>query len=377
MTLHILLLLLLHILLLLSGKMVFANLPTLGEKVDLLVQRIYSKAPQVGEEAKEGHSVRRKKDDMAAGGILIGDQMEANPDGKLSSSSSSHTLSPAEDWCLPPTCRRVLQLVGEEANQDHNAGGILVANPNESMAGKKGGSSWAEAMRRSQVGPAASGVELKMTKELPVNLVVQTIRKDHGERQRMAAAAGGPLLDGNEVHVKEKEAKKKEEREKEVNEKEGKPKMEKEESDRKEKATEKEMKEKRDKEAIERKGKEAEEAEAQVKGKSSREEQDMVTAGGTLIGNQAKRLIARTLKVRAPGGEVRQAPGGEVKEVRQAPGGKADWLMARTVKVRAPLHQEKQAPGGEVKEKSTSGKALWRGLALNKLTNNPGRLAIF
>ena len=357
----------LHILLLLSGKMVFANLPTLGEKVDLLVQRIYSKAPQVGEEAKEGHSVRRKKDDMAAGGILIGDQMEANPDRKLSSfsssssssSSSSHTLSPAEDWCLPPTCRRVLQLVGEEANQDHNAGGILVANPNESMAGKKGGSSWAEAMRRSQVGPAASGVELKMTKELPVNLVVQTIRKDHGERQRMAAAAGGPLLDGKEVHVKEKE-----EREKEAKEKEGKAKME------KEKATEKEMKEKRDKEAIERKGKEAEEAEAQVKGKSSREEQDMVTAGGTLIGNQAKRLIARTLK-------VRQAPGGEVKEVRQAPGGKADWLMARTVKVRAPLHQVKQAPGGEVKEKPTSGKALWRGLALNKLTNNPGRLAIF
>ena len=360
----------LHILLLLSGKMVFANLPTLGEKVDLLVQRIYSKAPQVGEEAKEGHSVRRKKDDMAAGGILIGDQMEANPDGKLSSSSSSHTLSPAEDWCLPPTCRRVLQLVGEEANQDHNAGGILLPNPNESMAGKKGGSSWAEAMRRSQVGPAASGVELKMTKELPVNLVVQTIRKDHGERQKMAAAAGGPLLDGKEVHVKEKEAKKKEEREKEVNEKEGKPKMEKEESDRKEKATEKEVKEKRDKEAIERKGKEAEEAEAQVKGKSSREEQDMVTAGGTLIGNQAKRLIARTLK-------VRQAPGGEVKEVRQAPGGKADWLMARTVKVRAPLRQVKQAPGGDVKEKPTSGKALWRGLALNKLTNNPGRLAIF
>ena len=96
-----------------------------------------------------------------------------------------------------------------------------------------------------------------------------------------------------------------------------------------------------------------------------------------MIGNQAKRLIARTLKVRAPGGEVRQAPGGEVKEVRQAPGGKADWLMARTVKVRAPLHQVKQAPGGDVKEKPTSGKALWRGLALNKLTNNPGRLAIF
>ena len=52
-----------------------------------------------------------------------------------------------------------------------------------------------------------------------------------------------------------------------------------------------------------------------------------------MIGNQAKRLVARTLKVRAPGGEVRQAPGGEVKEVRQA-------------------------PGGEVREKSTGGKTI-------------------
>ena len=63
-----------------------------------------------------------------------------------------------------------------------------------------------------------------------------------------------------------------------------------------------------------------------------------------MIGNQAKRLVARTLKVRAPGGEVRQAPGGEIKEVRQAPGGE--------------VKEVRQAPGGEVREKSTGGKTI-------------------
>ena len=334
-----------------------------------MVQRIYSKdpkgiwpaTPSVGEGAIESHDretgpgVRIERGDMAAGGSLIGDP----------------------------------------ANPNHNAGGILVPKPDELKS-----SSWAEALQRrqlgrlklgptwaAQVGPAVSGGELKavtgrqlkalsggeLKKKPPVDLVVQTIRKDHGERQRMAAAremkkkkkesgdfeerqkitaaTRGPLLDGKEERAKEvkekeekdKEVKEKGEKDREVKEKgekdkEVKEKEEKEKVERKKEAKEKEEhkkevkgKEKREKEARERKGKEATERETQVKGKGPRENRDLV-AGGTLIGKQAKRLIARTLKVGPP--------------VR------------------------------EVKEKSTSGKALWRDLARNKLANNPGKLAI-
>ena len=282
--------------------------------MDLLVQRIYSKdkSGKIGNEAAEGE--RRAKEDMAAGGSLV----------------------------------------GEQANHNYN-GGILVAKPNELM----GGSNLAKAMERKQLGPAVSGGELKTVsggelkpqsggelksqsggeqkKKPPVDLVVQTIRKDHGERQRMAAALGGnrevkvnniesggfderqnmtsaargPPLDGKEEH--NKDVKEKEDREKEAKEKELKEK-EKRENDAKEKEV---------------KRKEKGEKGAQIKGKGSRKDQDMV-AGGTLIGKQAKRLIARTLKVK-------------------------------------PLGKEKS---------SSSGKTLWRELARNKLANNPGRLAI-
>merc|ERR1711974_215821 len=223
-----------HHLLLLSNlvstsTVVFAStLPTLGEKVDLLVQRIYSKdpkgiwpsTPSVGEGAIERHDretgpgMRVERGDMGAGGSLIGDP----------------------------------------ANPNHNAGGILVPKPDELKS-----SSWAEALQRrqlgrlklgptwaAQLGPAVSGGELKavtgrqlkalsggqlkavsggeLKKKPPVDLVVQTIRKDHGERQRMAAAremkkkkkesgdfeerqkitaaTTGPLLDGKEERAK-------------------------------------------------------------------------------------------------------------------------------------------------------------------------------
>merc|ERR1711974_62684 len=264
-----------HHLLLLSNlvstsTVVFAStLPTLGEKVDLLVQRIYSKdpkgiwpsTPSVWEGAIERHDretgpgMRVERGDMGAGGSLIGDP----------------------------------------ANPNHNAGGILVPKPDELKS-----SSWAEALQRrqlgrlklgptwaAQVGPAVSGGELKavsggqlkavsggeLKKKPPVDLVVQTIRKDHGERQRMVAAremkkkkkesgdfeerqkitaaTTGPLLDGKEEKDKEakeqkdKKVKEKEEKDKEVREREEKDKEEKEVKEKEEK--DKEVKEKKEK----------------------------------------------------------------------------------------------------------------------------------
>ena len=57
--------------------LVFANSPTLGEKVDLLVQRIYSKDQRVNPQLKEeteadtqGSNLKRVKKNMAAGGRL-------------------------------------------------------------------------------------------------------------------------------------------------------------------------------------------------------------------------------------------------------------------------------------------------------------------
>merc|ERR1711974_304607 len=261
-----------HHLLLLSNlvstsTVVFAStLPTLGEKVDLLVQRIYSKdpkgvwpaTPSVGEGAIESHDretgsgVRIEKGDIAAGGSLMGDP----------------------------------------ANPNHNAGGILVPKPDELKS-----FSWAEALQRrqlgrlklgptwaAQVGPAVSGGELKavsggqlkavsggeLKKKPPVDLVVQTIRKDHGERQRMAAArkkkkkesgdfeerqkitaaTTGPLLDGKEERAKEvkekeeKDKKAKEQKDKKVKEREEKDKEEKEVKEKEEK--DKEVKEKKE-----------------------------------------------------------------------------------------------------------------------------------
>lgn len=236
MTLHLVLVLVLSQIV--STNMVFANLPTLGERPNLLVQRVYSKdekTPSVGAKARVGHSLRREKGEMAAGGVLIG---EHDAGGKLStssSSSSSHSSSPAK-WCLPPSCRHVIRPIGEEADHSHNAEGTLGPKPNGWTAGKKGGSSSAEANKRGQAGTAASGGEMKKRKP-PVNLVVQTIRKDNGEKQRMAATARGPPLE-------DKEGKKKEERD--VKEKEEIEKREKEKVEREKQVKEKEERAKRD-----------------------------------------------------------------------------------------------------------------------------------
>ena len=69
--------------------LVFANSPTLGEKVDLLVQRIYSKDQRVNPQLKEetdadtqGSNLKRVKKNMAAGGRLGEEQENEVRSGK-------------------------------------------------------------------------------------------------------------------------------------------------------------------------------------------------------------------------------------------------------------------------------------------------------
>ena len=72
--------------------LVFANSPTLGEKVDLLVQRIYSKDQRVNPQLKEeteadtqGSNLKRVKKNMAAGGRLGEEQENEVRSGKKAS----------------------------------------------------------------------------------------------------------------------------------------------------------------------------------------------------------------------------------------------------------------------------------------------------
>ena len=120
--------------------LVFANSPTLGEKVDLLVQRIYSKDQRVNPQLKEeteadtqGSNLKRVKKNMAAGGRL-----------------------------------------GEERE-----------NPIEAKSGKKASDKIGNI---TIVKNSGRGEPIGNKQPGPVDLLVQTIREDNTERQSEPAA---------------------------------------------------------------------------------------------------------------------------------------------------------------------------------------------